>query len=79
MSRDEVHDALEAEGEQLSIEAAVAVGGGGRILMPVGERQARTEVADDVAIAARGTGLSALQPRTLQDICSDILIPPALA
>ncbi len=80
MSRDEVYAALEAGGEQLSVDAAVALGGGGRILMPVGEREALRGMADDAdAAAASDAGSYALQPRTLQDICSDILIPPALA
>jgi hypothetical protein len=80
MTREEVYAALEEDGEKLSVHDAVALGGGGRILMPVGERKAqRDSLSAAASCDESGVDSSLRRPRTIQDICSDILIPPALA
>ncbi len=65
----------------MSVGDAVAVGGGGRIVLPVREREARRGEFADAAAAAAASSVdsSLLQPRTIQDICSDATIPPPLA
>jgi hypothetical protein len=82
MTIDEVYAMLEGGAQEISADAAVSVGGGGRIAMPVGEREAqRTARGSDAdanadADAARVGGT---RPRTIPDICSDSSIPPSLA
>ena len=80
MTREEVYAALEEDGEKLSVHDAVALGGGGKILMPVGERKMQKDSLSAAASCDEiGIDSSLRRPRTIQGICSDILIPPALA
>ena len=89
---DDVYAVLEAGAQGISCDAAVCVGGGGRIAMPVGEREAQSTAtgsdADAAAAAAAAAADAAAaaadadaeqRPRTIHDICSDCSIPPSLA
>jgi hypothetical protein len=78
MTIDDAYAMLEGGAQEISADAAVSLGGGGRIAMPVGEREAqRTATGCDAdADAARVGGT---RPRTIPDICSDSSIPPSLA
>ncbi len=83
--------ALEGGGEGVDVEAAVALGGGGRVLMPVAEREPQRGVAAAASTAAAAAAAAAatasacvgsnlpVPSRSLLDICSDPLIPPHLA
>ena len=79
MTREEVDAALEGDGEKLSVHDAVALGGGGKILMPVGERKTQRDSLSAASCDEIGIDSSLRRPRTIQGICCDILIPPALA
>jgi hypothetical protein len=83
---DEVFAALEAMGDSLCDEAAVVLGAGGKIELPIAERQARRCVsigasASDVVEpgAAHAVSDPLTPPRTLQALCSDLSVPAPLA
>ncbi len=77
---DDVYALLEAGAQEISCDAAVCVGGGGRIAMPVGEREAQsTATGSDADAAADADDAAKQRPRTIHDICSDCSIPPSLA
>jgi hypothetical protein len=76
---DDVYAMLEDAAQEISVDAAISLGGGGRIAMPVSEREARRKARDgdaDAHTLHAGGGLEL--PRTIQDICSDSSIPPSL-
>jgi hypothetical protein len=76
MTINDAYAMLEGGAQEISADAAVNLGGGGRIAMPVGEREPQRTATGCDADAARVGGT---RPRTIPDICSDSSIPPSLA